>query len=172
MSAICRFTHKLFCSLCHIFHLLEQALLYRPYTLVSSLNSLWFYFNFFALYIPLKGDLHRAFNSEGWYTTISISNRTLKLQRIFIIFMYIILPSLQNILEILTQIFMELSGLLIQNLIFVVPCIMLYIGEISPTRCNNCVFYSQWLYSTCFGWQSHPSSGVQCCIWPQVSWLT
>ena len=45
-------------------------------------------------------------------------------------------------------------------------------GEISPTRCNNCVFYSQWLYSTCFGWQSHPSSGVQCCIWPQVSWFT
>ena len=32
-------------------------------------------------------------------------------------------------------------------LIFVVPCIMLYSGEISPTRCNNCVFYSQWLYS-------------------------
>ena len=58
------------------------------------------------------------------------------------------------------------------NLIFVVPCIMLYIGEISPTRCNNCVFYSQWLYATGFGWQSHPSSGVQCCIWPQVSWLT
>ena len=26
-----------------------------------------------------------------------------------------------------------------------------YSGEISPTRCNNCVFYSQWLYSTCFG---------------------
>ena len=26
-----------------------------------------------------------------------------------------------------------------------------YIGEISPTRCNNCVFYSQWLYSTGFG---------------------
>ena len=25
-------------------------------------------------------------------------------------------------------------------LIFVVPSIMLYIGEISPTRCNNCVF--------------------------------
>ena len=45
-------------------------------------------------------------------------------------------------------------------------------GEISPTRYKNCVFYSQWLYSTCFGWQSHPSSGVQCCIWPQVSWLT
>jgi len=57
------------------------------------------------------------------------------------------------------------------NLIFVVPCIMLYYSEISPTRCNNCVFYSQWLYSTCFGWQSHPSSGVQCCIWPQVCWL-
>ena len=55
------------------------------------------------------------------------------------------------------------------NLIFVIPCIMLYRGEISPTRCKNCVFYSQWLYCTCFGWQSHPSSGVQCCIWPQVS---
>ena len=49
---------------------------------------------------------------------------------------------------------------------------LLKCGEISPTRCNNCVFYSQWLYSTCFEWQSHPSSGVRCCIWPQVSWLT
>ena len=38
---------------------------------------------------------------------------------------------------------------------------VVYSSEISPTRCNNCVFYSpQWLYSTCFGWQSHPSSGV------------
>ena len=47
------------------------------------------------------------------------------------------------------------------NSIFVVPSIMLYSSEISPTRCNNCVFYSpQWLYSTCFGRQSHPSSGV------------
>ena len=59
-----------------------------------------------------------------------------------------------------------------QNLIIVVSCITLYSGEISPTRRNNCVFYLQWLYSTCFGWQSHPSSGVQCSIWPQVSWLT
>ena len=41
-----------------------------------------------------------------------------------------------------------------------------YCGEIIPTRCNNCVYSSQWLYSTCFGWQFHPSSGVQCCIWP------
>ena len=38
-------------------------------------------------------------------------------------------------------------------------------SEIIPTRCNNCVYSSQWLYSTCFGWQFHPSSGVQCCIW-------
>ena len=37
-----------------------------------------------------------------------------------------------------------------RNLIFVVPCIMLN-SEINPTRCNNCVYYSQWLYSTCFG---------------------
>ena len=36
-------------------------------------------------------------------------------------------------------------------------------SEINPTRCNNCVYSSQWLYSTCFGWQFHPSSGVQCC---------
>ena len=35
-------------------------------------------------------------------------------------------------------------------LIFVVPCIMLN-SEINPTRCNNCVYSSQWLYSTCFG---------------------
>ena len=31
------------------------------------------------------------------------------------------------------------------NLIFVVPCIMLN-SEINPTRCNNCVYSSQWLY--------------------------
>ena len=36
------------------------------------------------------------------------------------------------------------------TLIFVVPCIMLN-SEIIPTRCNNCVYSSQWLYSTCFG---------------------
>ena len=36
------------------------------------------------------------------------------------------------------------------NLIFMVPCIMLN-GEINPKRCNNCVYSSQWLYSTCFG---------------------
>jgi len=36
------------------------------------------------------------------------------------------------------------------DLIFVVPCVMLY-SEIIPTRCNNCVYFSQWLYSTCFG---------------------
>ena len=29
----------------------------------------------------------------------------------------------------------------IRNLIFVVPCIMLYNCEISPTRCNNCVLF-------------------------------
>ena len=45
------------------------------------------------------------------------------------------------------------------NLIFVVPCITLN-SEINPTRCNNCVYSSQWLYSTCFGWQFHPTSGV------------
>ena len=37
-------------------------------------------------------------------------------------------------------------------------------SEIIPTRCNNCVYSSQWLYSTCFGRQFHPSSGVQCCF--------
>ena len=39
-------------------------------------------------------------------------------------------------------------------------------SEINPTRCNNCIYSSQWLYSTCFGRQLHPSSGVKCCIWP------
>ena len=33
-----------------------------------------------------------------------------------------------------------------QALIFVVPCIMLN-SEIIPTRCNNCVYSSQWFYS-------------------------
>ena len=44
-----------------------------------------------------------------------------------------------------------------------------YCGEISPTRCNNCVFILRNGF-TCFGRQSHPSSGVQCCIWP-LQWL-
>jgi len=29
----------------------------------------------------------------------------------------------------------------------------LFNSEVNPTRCNNCVYSSQWLYSTCFGWQ-------------------
>ena len=37
------------------------------------------------------------------------------------------------------------------EIIFVVPSIMLYSSEIIPTRCNNCIYSSQWLYSTCFG---------------------
>ena len=28
-------------------------------------------------------------------------------------------------------------------------------SEINPTRCNNCVYSSQWLYSTCFSTQRH-----------------
>ena len=47
------------------------------------------------------------------------------------------------------SIFFFISDLLLTSvewfsifLIFVVPCIMLHSGEISPTRCNNCVFYS------------------------------
>ena len=56
-----------------------------------------------------------------------------------------------------------------QKTIFVVPCIMLN-SEMIPTRCNNCVYSSQWLYSTCFGWHFYPSSGVQCCIWPYLQY--
>ena len=33
------------------------------------------------------------------------------------------------------------SAKLARNLMFVVPCIMLYNCEISPTRCNNCVLF-------------------------------
>ena len=36
------------------------------------------------------------------------------------------------------------------SLIFVVPCIVLN-SEIKPTRCNSCIYSSQWPYSTCFG---------------------
>ena len=28
---------------------------------------------------------------------------------------------------------------------------LLFNSEVNPTRCNNCVYSSQWLYSTCFG---------------------
>ena len=59
------------------------------------------------------------------------------------------------------------------NLIFVVPSIMLYSSEISPTRCNNCVFILR------SGFTLHVSGDnlthhqeYICCIWPQVSRLT
>ena len=48
-----------------------------------------------------------------------------------------------------------------EELIIRVQLHMLILTDIS-----SCVYSSQWLYSTCFGWQFHPSSGVQCCIWP------
>ena len=58
-------------------------------------------------------------------------------------------------------------------LIFVVPSIMLYSSEISPTRCNNCVFILR------NGFTLHVSDDSLthhqeyiCCIWPQVSRLT
>jgi hypothetical protein len=37
-----------------------------------------------------------------------------------------------------------------------------FLSQLFPTAnsCNNCVYSSQLLYSTCFGWQFHPSSGV------------
>ena len=35
-----------------------------------------------------------------------------------------------------------------------------FVVKIIP-RCNNCgLFFANAFYSTCFGWQSHPSSGV------------
>ena len=58
-------------------------------------------------------------------------------------------------------------------LIFVVPSIMLYSSEISPTSCNNCVFILR------NGFTLHVSGDnlthhqeYLCCIWPQVSRLT
>ena len=57
--------------------------------------------------------------------------------------------------------------------ISVVPSIMLYSSEISPTRCNNCVFIPR------NGFTLHVSGDnlthhqeYICCIWPQVSRLT
>ena len=67
--------------------------------------------------------------------------------------------------------FVELT--LAENLIFVVPSIMLYSSEISPTRCNISVFILR------NGFTLHVSGDnlthhqeYICCIWPQVSWLT
>ena len=58
-------------------------------------------------------------------------------------------------------------------LIFVVPSIMHYSSEISPTRCNNCVFI------LLNGFTLHVSGDnlthhqeYICCIWAQVSRLT
>ena len=47
----------------------------------------------------------------------------------------------------------------VKNWIFVVPCIMLYSSEISPTRCNNCVCLPVAIYSVCTpddGWDCRP----------------
>ena len=58
-------------------------------------------------------------------------------------------------------------------LIFVVPSIMLYSSEISPTRCNNCVFILLNGFTLRVSGDSltHHQEYI-CCIWPQVSRLT
>ena len=58
-------------------------------------------------------------------------------------------------------------------LIFVVPSIMLYSSEISPTRCNNCVFILRSGFTLHVSGDSltHHQQYI-CCIWPQVSRLT
>ena len=60
-----------------------------------------------------------------------------------------------------------------QSLIFVVPSIMLYSSEISPTRCNNCVFFLRNGFTIHVSGDSltHHQEYI-CCIWPQVSRLT
>ena len=59
------------------------------------------------------------------------------------------------------------------HLIFVVPSIMFYSSEISPTRCNNCVFILRngiTLHVSGDNLTHHQE--YICCIWPQVSRLT
>ena len=59
------------------------------------------------------------------------------------------------------------------NLIFVVPSNMIYSSEISPTRCNNCVFILRNGFTLHVSGDSltHHQEYI-CCIWPQVSRLT
>ena len=45
-------------------------------------------------------------------------------------------------------------------LIFVVPSIVLYSSEISPTRCNNCVFILRNGFTLRVSGDTHTSSGV------------
>ena len=60
-----------------------------------------------------------------------------------------------------------------ENLIFVVPSIMLYSSEISPTRCNNCVFILRNGFTLHVSGDNltHHQEYIRC-IWPQVSRLT
>ena len=59
------------------------------------------------------------------------------------------------------------------NLIFVVLSIMLFSSEISPTRCNNCVFILRNGFTLQVSGDNltHHQEYI-CCIWPQVSRLT
>ena len=58
-------------------------------------------------------------------------------------------------------------------LIFVVPSIMLYSSEISPTRCNSCVFilHNGFTLHVSGDNLTHHQEYIWC-IWPQVSRLT
>ena len=68
--------------------------------------------------------------------------------------------------------FVELEGSLL-HLIFVVLSIMLYSSEISPTRCNNCVFILRNGFTLQVSGDNLTHHQVYiCCIWPQVSRLT
>ena len=59
------------------------------------------------------------------------------------------------------------------NLIFVVLRIVLYSSEISPTRCNNCVFILRNGFTLNVSGDNltHHQEYI-CCIWPQLSRLT
>ena len=59
-----------------------------------------------------------------------------------------------------------------ENLIFVVPSIMLYSSEISPTRCNNCIFILRNGFTLHVSGDNLTHHEYVCCIWPQVSRLT
>ena len=65
------------------------------------------------------------------------------------------------------------GGFFFFNLIFVVPSIMLYSSEISPARCNNCVFILRngFILHVWGDNLTHHQEYI-CCIWAQVSRLT
>jgi len=112
-------------------------------------------------HVVLYGNFYTARKVSGFGVPLPYSSATLSASRILLAEFSFNVSRPTHILTV--------------TLTFVVPSIMIYSSEISPTRCNNCVFILSngfTLHVSGDNLTHHQQYIHVCCIWPQVSRLT